>query len=890
MRHRPPRWAERLLERALPHEESEAVVGDLAEEFERRVAREGRGAARRWFTYEALRLAARFVWERGAEGRRHTATARPIPSGGDAHTRGGMGMEGFTRDVATTVRVLLRKPAFLAVTTLTLALGVGANTAIFSVLQRALLAPLPYPEPDDVVWVSDKRIGGWAGNSSTILNLVDVQERTRALQQLAVYQSTTINLSGDGSAERASAYRVSPEFFGVLGLAPRPGRDFTSPENIEGATPVVVIGHGLWQRRYGGDAAAVGRTLMVNSEPHTIIGVAAPDLRLPGRPDLFVPFRWDVGSLNRGNRAVYSIGRLRPTTTLDEANDELATLFAELRTEHPGPNEGWSMEAVRLQDSLVGDANRRLLFVLAGAAGMVLLIACVNVANLLLARAETRGREMAVRAALGAGRGRVVSLFLAEGLTLALIGGLGGVVLAALGVPLLQRYLVRGLPGAEEPALSLPVLGFTLAVAVLAGLLTGLGPALTTRLRDVHGGLREGGRGSTGRGSALRRTLVVVQISLAVTLVAGAGLLLRSFWAVSSIELGLHEPEQVVAFNVSLPSSVYPDATTVGGFFRDFTDRIAQLPGVVGATVSNRLPLSAGTNVTEVNLVGDPDRTADFMELRTVTPAFFTTAGIEIVRGRGLQVGDALTEPGQVVVSQTLARELTPDGGEIVGRQIAVWDGFEPVVVGVAADTRDRGPTREPPPSMYFDLGGPFQPATEAILVRTEGSPLEVIPEVRAILGSMNPTLAMSDTRLLSDQVRDVVGRGRTSLLRTILLFGVLALALGGIGIYGVMAWFVAQRRREMGVRIALGAGRNAVAGLVLRQGIQMTGIGVLLGVVGALASTRLMESLLYEVTPTDPLTHGAVALLLASVAAFATWIPARRAARVDPVEAFRSE
>lgn len=799
-------------------------------------------------------------------------------------------MEGFARDVATTIRVLLRKPAFLAVTTLTLALGVGANTAIFSVLQRALLAPLPYPESDDLLWVSDKRIGGWAGNSSTILNLIDIQERTRRLSGLAIYQSTTINLSGDGSAERARAYRVSSEFFGVLQLPPRPGRDFTAAENRVGAAPVAIIGQGLWERRYASDPDVLGRTLMVNSEPHTIIGVSSPDLRLAGDPDIFLPFRWDLATLNRGNRAVYSLARLAPGATLADANAELARLFTDLSTEHPGPNEGWSTEAVLLKDSLVGDANRRLLYVLAGAAGMVLLIACVNVANLLLARAETRGREMAVRAALGAGRRRVISLFLAEGMTLALIGGAGGVVVAALGVPLLQRYLVQGLPGAEDPVVSLPVLGFALAVAVVAGFLTGLGPALTTRLRDVQGSLREGGRGSTGRGSALRRGLVVVQISLAVTLVAGAGLLLRSFWAVSSIDLGLHEPEQVVAFSVSLPEAVYPDATAVGGFFRDFTSRIAQIPGVVGATVSNRLPLSAGTNVTEVHLVSDPDRTAGFMELRTVTPDFFTTAGIEIVRGRGLRSGDALDEPGRVVVSEALARELMPEGGDIIGQQIAVWDGFAPHVVGVAADTRDRGPTREPPPTMYFDLGGPFQPASESILVRTEGAPLEVVPDVRAILQSMDPGLAMSQTRLLSDQVRDVVGRGRTSLLRMILLFGLLALALGGIGIYGVMAWFVAQRRREIGVRIALGAGRNAVAGLVLRQGIRMTALGVALGVGGALASTRLMESLLYEITPTDPLTHGAVALLLAGVATFATWIPARRAARTDPVDAFRSD
>lgn len=381
-----------------------------------------------------------------------------------------------------------------------------------------------------------------------------------------------------------------------------------------------------------------------------------------------------------------------------------------------------------------------------------------------------------------------------------------------------------------------------------------------------------------------------MQISLAVTLVAGAGLLLRSFLAVSAIDLGLDEPEQVLVFNLTLPGAVYPDATATAGFFRALTTRIDRLPGVVSATVSNRLPLSAGTNVTEVSLANDPSRTAGFMELRTVTPSFFEAAGVAVVRGRGLRVGDAVVEPGQVVISEQLARELMPDGGEILGQQITVWDGFEPIVVGVAADIRDRGPTRAPPPTMYFDLGGPFQPTTESVLIRHEGDPLEVLPEVRTIVADLDPGLALDGVQLLSDQIRSVVGRGRTSLMQMISLFGAVALLLGGIGIYGVMTYFVARRRREMGVRIALGAGRGTVARLVLRQGIQMTGVGIIVGVAGALGTSRLMTSLLYDVTPMDPITHASVALLLAGVAVVATWLPARRASRIDPIEAFRDD
>lgn len=877
----PPRWAEWVLARALPTEEREAVLGDLTEEYHLRVERGGVGAARRWFRWEAVRIALRFARD-GQKGNSHTGVR--------ATNGGGAGMDGWIGDLKTTVRTLLRKPAFLVLTSLTLALGVGANTAIFSVLQRALLAPLPYPDADELVWVSDKRIGDWGGNSSVILNLLDVRERSRALSGLGIYQTAAFNLSGDGNAERAQGLFVSPEYFDVLGAPLEMGRSFTPDENVLGAAPVVVIGYGLWQRRFGGDPGAIGATLMVNSEAHTIIGVADEAARLHIRPDVYVPFRWDVASLSRGNRAVYSVGRLSDGFTLEAANADLETTFEALAREYPGSNEGWSMEAIPLKDSMVGDANRRLLYILAGAAGMVLLIACVNVANLLLARAENRGREMAVRAALGAGRRRVVSLFLTEGLALAMVGGLGGVLVAVVGVPFLQRYLVRGMPGADAPTLSLPVLGFALCVTILAGVLTGLVPALTTRLGDLQDGLREGGRGTTGARSNLRKALVIVQVSLAVTLVAGAGLLLRSFQAVSSIDLGLDEPEQVAVFNLTLPAAMYPDPTAVGGFFRDLTTRIGQLPAVTHATVSNRLPLSAGTNVTEVNLVSDPSRTAGFMELRTVTPDFFDAAGIRIVRGRGLQVGDAVGQPGQVVISEQLARELLPEGGEILGQQIAVWDGFEPTVVGIAADTRDRGPTRAPPPTMYFDLGGPFQPTAESVLIRTQGPPLEVLADVRAIVRDLDPTLAMDGVQLLSDQVRAVVGRGRTSLMGMILLFGGISLLLGGIGIYGVMAYFVAQRRREMGVRIALGAGREAVARLVLRQGIQMTAIGIVIGVAGALAASRLMTSLLYDITPMDPMTHGTVALLLAAVAVVATWIPARRASRIDPIEAFRDD
>lgn len=869
----------------LPPEEREGILGDFAEEYSLR-HRRGETAGR-WYTSQALTLAARFAWERVLE--------RCMPraydtAGHDERRKNGGSMEGWTKDFRIATRSLARRPGFVAIAALTLALGVGANTAIFSFLYSALLAPLPFPDPDELVWVSDVSPGGWRGNSSSIPNLLDLGRRSSSLESLTIYQGRSFNLAHEsGDPERVTGLVVSPELFTTLEMPVRVGRDFTREENMAGATPVAILDHGFWERRFGSDPDIIGQTLTLNAETHTIIGVASPEVRLLRDPQVFVPFRWDEAALSRSTRNVNGIGRLTSDTRLEVANLELRSLYARLADEYPESNEDWSVAATPYRDYGLGASQRKQIILLLGATGLVLLIACVNVTNLLLARAEVRGKEMAVRAALGAARGRLAALFLSESLLLAGLGGSLGLAGAFAGIPLLERFFDSGLGGNEPAGMSEPVLAFGLGAALLCGLLVGLIPGLTAQVKDIQKVLREGGRGATGAGGRLRRGLVVVEVALAVTIVAGAGLLLRSFWAVSSVELGLEDPDQVLVFSVAPPTATYPDATSVAEFYSNLVTGLERLPQVESAGVTSRMPLNGGTNVTEMYANDNPDRTSGFVEIRTVTANYLEAAGIKLLRGRALQPGDEDPEGGHIVISQELARQLFPEEDPL-GKQITVWNGYSPTVVGVAADTRGLGPTRAPPPLVYFHVGGQFQPNQLLVMTRARGNPLDLVADARQVLSGLDATVPVFDIRVMGDVVSQTVGRGRRSSTSLVVMFGALALFLGAVGIYGVMSYFVAQRTREIGVRIALGARSGEVTGLILRQGVRMTALGVGGGVIGAIFAGRLLASMLYEVRAVDPLTHGSVAVLMAVVAISATWIPARRASRIAPTEAFRED
>jgi putative ABC transport system permease protein len=803
-------------------------------------------------------------------------------------------MGGWMGDLRIAARTFTRKPGFAMIAVLTLGLGIGANTAIFSVLHGALLAPLPYPDSDQLVWLSDARQGGWTGNSQSIPNLLDLREQASSLDELAIYGYESVNFADGDEAERLQAMVVTPEFFRVLGVAPVIGRDFAADENHVDAPALVILGHALWQERFAGDPGVVGRTVILNAAPHTVIGVASPDLELHRRPAAFTLFRWDPANLSRGSRSYNGMARLTAGTTVEAADVELKGIFARLEAEYPEANAEWTVDAVPLREWMIGRDGGRQVWFLAGAALLVLLIACVNVANLLLARAEVRGREIAVRGALGAGRGRIVALFLGESVLLSLAGGALGVALAWVGVRTMTATFGGALPrGATGASLGInaPVLGFALGAALLTGVVVGLIPALRSRLGDLFEGLREGGRGAAGAATGLRRALVVAEVALAMTLVAGAGLLLRSFWAVSSIDVGLARPEQVLTFQLSPPSAAYPDRTAIVGFYGDLESRLASLAGVAAVGFTNRIPLNGGTNLTDVASGENPDVMSHFVEIRTVNPGFFGAAGIPIVAGRGFEPADLREDFDGVVITEELGRQLFGEEDPL-GRTIHAvsWGDFRPTVIGVAADTRDMGPTRAPPPGFYLPVGGPWVVSSLVVLVRSNGDPLDAATAVREQLRALDPALPLYGMRLLSDVVSQRAGGGRTLSLTLVLLFGCVALVLGAVGIYGVMSYVVAQRTREMGVRIALGASRTDVSRMVMRQGIRLTALGIVIGVAGALASSRVLESLLYEVRASDPLTHSAVAALLGLIALAASWLPARRAARVDPLTAMREE
>lgn len=800
-------------------------------------------------------------------------------------------MKGWLRDLRVALRSLVHRPGFTAVAVLTMALGLGANTAIFSVVYGALLAPLPYPDSDGLVWLSDARKGGWTGNSESIPNLLDLRAESKTLEDLAIYGTSSLNFAHGEEAERISGMVVSPELFGVLRTPPRLGRDFTPEENQPDAPPVVILSYDLWQSRFGGDPDVLGTQVVLNARPHTVIGVASPDLELRGNPQAFVLFQWDEANLSRGSRSYNAIARLAPGATVEAADAELKGIFARLEQEYPGANKDWTVDAIPLKELMIGREGRRQVLMLAGAALLVLLIACVNVANLLLARAEVRGREIAVRGALGAGRGRLISLFLSESVILGIAGGIVGLVGAYWGVHLLLGLYAGSLPRGSTVSLSGVAILFGLGASLVTGVAVGLLPALRTRMRDIYDGLREGGRGAAGAVTGLRRALVVAEVALAVTLVAGAGLLLRSFWAVASVDVGLDRPEQILSFQLSPPSAAYSERPTIVDFYTNLTNSLASLPGVEAVGLTNRLPTDGGTNITDVASGENPDVMAHFVEIRTVNPGFFEAAGIPLVSGRGFAPADQREDFMGVVITRELGRQLFPDE-DPVGKTLDVvsWGSLKPEIIGVAEDMRDMGPTRAPPPGFYLPFGGPWMVPSLAVLVRANGNPLELTPLVREQVRRLDPALPVFNVRLMSDVITQAAGGRRKLNMSLILLFGGVAVLLGAVGIYGVMSYVVTQRTREMGVRLALGARQGDVSRLVLRQGIRMTALGIVLGIGGALASGRVLASLLYGVEPSDPATHVTVAVLLTVVALLSCWLPARRAARVDPVEALRNE
>jgi len=884
---RPPRLAEWLIARAVPPRDRDAVLGDLDETF-RRLSRDRPRSPRLWYWGQALLFTAAYSAER-VRSRARRGRGRDA-GGGTLHLREAVMVDGWWREMRFAFRALRRRPGFIAANVGTLALGVGATTAIFSVINGVMLRPLPYAQPDRLVFLSeswkDQAIPG--GSSMNAANFRDLQASVRTIEGMTPYTFWSGNLTGGERPQRVRGLVVGHTFFSTLGVQPVLGRDFTVDEGSEGGPHVAILTYELWRDVFGADRGLVGRDIMLNSAPYTVVGVLPQGTEFPGDPRIYVALQWEGAELGRGGRNLNGIGRLAPGVTLEMAQQDMTAAYAPLEEAYP-QNDNWTAWADPLQSLVVSRGRQRSLRLLGWAVGLVLVIACMNVANLLLVRAETRHRELAVRVALGAGKGRLIPHFLSEGLLLGVVGGGLGVVVAFGGLEAIKSGFASMLPRADEIALDGTALLFALGISLASGVVVGLVPAVRTRAVDLQADLKDGARGASAGGSLLRHGLVIGEISLAVVILGIAGLLGNSFYRVARIDTGLTDPQDVLVAQVTLGDD-YEDTGSRARFFEQLITQIEALPGVTSAGLTSRLPLFGGNNFTRVPVVGDPDRSAEFVEWRMVTPGFFDAVGVRLEEGRMMNATDAsLDTLRTIVITRELARQLFA-GASPLGRRIDVFgDGVGMEVIGVVSDLRDLGHERPVPPGVYAAAGNAVAPSTGYLIVRSATDPLQLVAPLRELVQGLDPNLPLFGTRTLDDVVRQRLG-GRMFSISLLGIFATVALLLGAIGIYGVVSYAVTQRTREMGVRLALGAKGVDVIRLVVKHGVRLTILGVALGLVGTWVSTRWISSQLFGVEPTDPVTYTVVAGLLAGVSLLASYMPARRASRTDPLEALRSE
>jgi predicted permease len=808
--------------------------------------------------------------------------------------------ERFGQNVRYALRQIVKAPAFTAVTVLTLMLGIGATTAIFSVVDGILFRPLPFPEPDQltVVWADMTRAGGPVDEWMNFPNYADLKERTRTLQAVGAWDGGPITLTGRGEPEEIAVGVVTYGTLSeVLRVAPALGRGFSPDDDRPGAPGTVILADGFWRRAFGADPTVVGTSLTLNDEPYTVLGVLPADFEAPFMPkaDAWMPMRQNAADnqCGRGGACLHAVARRADGVTLDAARREADDIARQLEAEYPEANANVGITLRSLQADMVSGSRTGLL-VLLGAVGFVLLIACVNVANLLLARATARGSELAVRSALGAGRGRLIEQLLTESAVLALLGGGLGLALAYLGTDLLVSIAPAGTPRIEGVGVNGRVLGFAVGVTLLAGLLFGLVPSLRSVRGDLVGGLRDGGRGGSGgvSGMRVRSTLVAAQVALALVLLVGAGLLVRSFRNLRAEDLGFR-PDGVITLQLSLPASRYPDADARRGFLHTAEERLGALPGVDAVGSTSWLPLTGFGSDTGFNLEGrplPPPGQNQAVWFRRVTPGYPTTMGMRLISGRWLSAADDENAPLVVVINDGMARRFFPDESAL-GHRINLGDPSNPrwrEIVGVAAEARYFGIRDESRDALYLPYDQAPSSSVFVTLHASRGTSA-LAGEIRAVVSELDPSLAVAGIEPMDDLVTGGLGPERfvTMLLG---LFALVALVLAVVGLYGVVTYGVSQRLREMGVRLALGAEGGDIRDLVLRQSLTLVGVGLTVGVVVGLSLTGLMDNLLFGVSATDPWTYGVVSVLLGLVAVAASALPARRAARVDPMRVLRAE
>jgi putative ABC transport system permease protein len=807
-------------------------------------------------------------------------------------------METLFQDLRYGARTLLKSPGFAAVAILALALGIGANTAIFSVVHSVLLRPLPYADAARLVYLMET--SQQHDSAVSVPNFNDWRDQNQVFDALAASRLTSFNLTGAGEPERLQGRMATVNFFRTLGGSVAAGRDFLPEEARAGASPVVILSHGFWLRQFGGDAGVIGRQLTLNNESHTVVGVAPAGFEYDSPVDLFVPLdSWahPVTKERGSHPGIYAVGRLKPGVTIEEARAQMSAVMGRLSAQYPDTNQGKGAKLVPIYEHVVGDVKPSL-FVLLGAVGFVLLIACANVANLLLARSTARAKEMAVRAALGATRGRIVRQLLSESVLLSLAGGTLGLLLALWGTDLLTNMIPEGVPRLRHTAISLPVLGFTLAVSFLTGLLFGSFPALHASNPDLNDALKEGGRSSTGARSLARSLFVVAEVALALVLLVGAGLMIKSFARAQSVEPGF-DPENLLTMHLSLSGEKY-QGQKIANFFDEARRRIEAVPGVKSAAFSNGLPFyGAGSTSFLVEGKPQPPKGEEPTAIEYVTtPGYFKTLGIRLLRGRYITEQDTKGAQMVAVVDEDFARRFFP-GEDAVGKRFKLFrDGYTATeIVGVVGHVKHFGLDAPEPyqSEFYFALAQlPDQYIARmaggmSLAVKTDGDAAAMGGAVRRALLSVDADQPVYEVRTMADAISESLAPRRFS-MALLAVFAAVAILLAGVGIYGVMAYRVTQHTREIGIRMALGAQPGDMMRLVVGQGMLLALAGIGVGLVASFALTRVMSGLLFGVSATDSQTFAAVSALLAATALLSCYVPARRATKIDPMVALRYE
>ena len=802
-------------------------------------------------------------------------------------------MEGFLYDLKQAARGLVRSPVFTVTAIFTLALGIGANTTAFGVLSAVLLKPLPFVEPDRLVML-------WETNSQrkrdrnvvSPANFLDWQSQSTSFSGMAAFSEWRTSLTGFGEPEQLNINFTTPSFFSLLGVRPLLGRALEPADNVADAPLVTVLSHRLWQRKFGGDSSLVGKSVTLGGRPRTVVGIMPPAFGFPeSKAELWLPLGLDptINYRERSGRFLSAFGRLRPGASATYAQAELSTIAKRLEAEYPQFNTAWGVRVVPMLEDVVG-STRQALVVVACAVALVLLIACANVANLLLVRASSRSREIAMRAALGAGRGRMARLLLLESLVLSIVAGALGLMFAVWGTSTLSAIAGSFLPRAAAIGVDGGVLVFTIALSVVTAVLFGSFPAWRTARADLNALVQRGNR-QTGHGMRARYALVSAQVAVTLVLLIGAGLLGKSFLRLSAVSPGF-DPEGVLTFRIELPGVRYDSAFKTTAFFERLLRDVRAVPEVRSAGAINWLPMSGLASRTTVFVEGQPVPPPGQQlgaDVRAVDPEFFRTMRIPIVKGDGLSPQLTADVPRAIVITEMTAKAWFGNSDPIGQYILMPWgDTLRGRIVGVVGDIHHSSLDSLPRTTVYWALPQ-FPSQFMSVVVRTAGDPLAAVPAIREVVRRVDPNVPMAEVKPMSAYLGDTVAR-RRFFTTALGVFAGLALTLAIVGLYGALAFSVAQRTREIGVRVALGAQREAVLAMVLREGLRVTGFGLAVGALAAFAATRVLSTMLFGVGPRDAATFGLTAAVLVAIALVASYVPARRALAVNPVDALRQE